>query len=299
MAAALLWKPFHPTAFNTSWSAICWTNYKTMEPFERRITEQEAAKGHITIVQRERYKFERHFGKLLHEDDTSGKEADFYKPFFRKDTRRTIRLKLCMRNNPRRELRLYLSKTGKDGYRISGNRILVVEFEKGRALISSRPVGLRYPEKLYPKKSATAKLRRPKDEEGKLNALVHREPRQLTARERAKWATSARLARECLEAAGFDCEVGWTGNRFKSKASGRTYTEVHHLIPLKYQKQFRKSLDTMLNLCCLSPQAHRAIHHGTDEQVIQLLQHLLQKRPALKKQFQISEDILFRMYGVE
>jgi len=44
---------------------------------------------------------------------------------------------------------------------------------------------------------------------------------------------------------------------------------------------------------------NRAIHHGTDDQVVELLQRLLQKRPALKERFEISEDILFRMYGVE
>jgi hypothetical protein len=270
-----------------------------MSQFERHITPAEADKGHITVRERYRKIFEDHFGMLLHEGDAAGAHADFYKRFLRKDNGRTVELKLCMRNRPRREIRLYLNKTGRDGYEIKGNSILVIDFKRRGAVISSRPAGLLSPHKLYPKTARAPKLVRPDDEEERLNTVLNKEPRRLTARERAKWATSARLARECLEAAGFDCEAGWTGNRFKSKASGRTYTEVHHLIPLKYQKQFRKSLDTMLNLCCLSPQAHRAIHHGTDEQVIQLLQHLLQKRPALKKQFQISEDILFRMYGVE
>jgi hypothetical protein len=270
-----------------------------MSTFERLITGAEAEKGHITIRQRYRPLFERHLAPLLHEDDPSALETDFYKHFQRADNGSTIRLKLCMRNRPRKELRLYLSKTGAEGYKIQGNRILVIDFAGGKAAISSRPAGLLQPEKLFPSKPNAKRNPRPADEENVLKTVLSKEPRMLAPRERAKWARSAKLARECLKAAGFDCEAGWTGDCFKSKATGRTYAEVAHLIPLKYQKQFRKSLDTILNLCCLSPQAHRAIHHGTDEQVIQLLQHLLQKRPALNKQFQISEDILFLVYGVE
>jgi hypothetical protein len=270
-----------------------------MPTFERHVTNAEAQKGHITIRERYRPLFEHHFSPLLHEDDPHAGEPDFYKPFERADNGSTIHLKLCMRNRPRKELRLYLSKTGTDGYKIQGNRILVIDFADGKAIISSRPAGLLQPEKLFPSKPNVKRNPRPADEENVLNTVLNKEPRMLTPRERAKWARSAKLARDCLEAAGFDCEAGWTGNRFKSKATGRTYTEVHHLIPLKYQRQFRASLDTLLNLCCLSPQAHRAIHHGTDEQIIHLLQHLLHKRPALKQQFRISEDILFRMYGVE
>jgi hypothetical protein len=270
-----------------------------MPTFERLITDAEAEKGHITIRERYRPLFERHFAPLLHEDDPSALETDFYKLFQRADNGSTVRLKLCMRNRPRKELRLYLSKTGADGYEIQGNRILVIDFSDRKAVLSSRPAGLLRPERLFPPKRNAKRTPRPADEENALNTVLNKEPRMLTARERAKWARSAKLARECLEAAGFDCEAGWNGDRFKSKATGRNYSEVHHLIPLKYQKQFRASLDTLINLCCLSPQAHRAIHHGTDDQVIHLLQHLLCKRPALKKQFRISEDILFRMYGVE
>lgn len=274
-----------------------------MQLFERCVTKAEAEKGHITIVERERNKFEQHFGEFLHEDDPSAREEDFYKEFTRKDTERTVRLKLCMRNKPRRELRLYLSKTAKDGYSISGDKILVIEFSAGRAIISSRAVGLRRLGQLFSRKRAAAKLRRPQDEETKINEGLYDEgtPRKLAGSLRSKrWARSAQLARKCLETAGFDCEAGWTENRFKSRATGRTYAEVHHLIPLRYQSQFpTKRLDTLINLCCLSAQAHRAIHYGADEQVVELLGLLLDKRPPLKCKFGISADILSRMYGVE
>jgi hypothetical protein len=273
-----------------------------MPQFERHVTHAEAVKGHITIRERYRPVFEKHFGKLLHEDDPKGSEQDFYKDFFREDTKERVRLKLCMRNQDRKEIRLYLSKKKKNqGYRIDGNRILSVEFRRGKAFISSKPAGLVKPHKLYPrdKNRRVRRLPRPDDEESHLNNAFNGAPKLLTRKERQDWARSRRLVGQCLRKAGFSCEAGWTGNRFKSKATRQNYAEVHHLIPRKYQHQFNESVDTLLNLCCLSPQAHRAIHHGTDEQVIQLLQHLLQKRPVLKKQFQISEDILFRMYGVE
>ena len=278
----------------------------SVEFFERHITQAEAVKGHITIRERYRPIFEKHFGKLLHEDDPKGNEQSFYKEFVRKDTGETIFLKLCMRNMKpklRREIRLYLSKKQKgQGYRIDGDRILVVEFQGGKAVISSKLAGLVNPDLLYPrdkKKSRVLRLPRPEDEETHLNNALNCAPKKLTTKERQDWAKSKRLVMQCLRIAGFNCEVGWTGNRFESKATQQTYVEVHHIIPRKYQHQFKESVDTSLNLCCLSPQAHRAVHYGTDEEVVKLLQVLLNRRPALKNQFQISEDILFRMYGVE
>lgn len=279
---------------------------KRMQIFERHVTAAEAKKGHITIRERYRSLFEAHFGPLRHEDDPSATDADFYKEFYREDTGAPVPLKLCMRNmkpKVRREIRLYLSKKEKgEGYKIGGNQILVVSFRRGKAFIRSEAAGLVKPNKLYPrdKRNAVRRLPRPCDEDLPLNNALNGAPKLLTKKQRKEWARAQSLVKECLRRAGYKCEVGWTGNRFKSKATRRTYAEVHHLIPQKYQEQFRgQSLDMLLNLCCLSPQAHRAIHHGTDEQVMQLLQLLLQKRPALKKQFRISEDILFRMYGVE
>lgn len=276
-----------------------------MKNFERHVTDAEAVKGHITIRERYRPLFEKHFGKLFHEDDPSATDQDFYNEFFRGDTEEPVLLKLCMRNmkpKVRREIRLYLSKKQKGaGYRIGGNQILVISFRRGKAFISSKPAGLVRPNKLYPrdKKKRVRRLSRPRDEEVQLNGALNAAPKLLTRKERQEWARAGRLVEKCLRDAGWKCEVGWNGNRFKSKATRQTYAEVHHLIPRKYQDQFLESLDTLLNLCCLSPQAHRAIHHGTDDQVVELLQRLLQKRPALKERFQISEDILFRMYGVE
>lgn len=276
-----------------------------MKTFERHITQAEALKGHITIRERYRPLFEKYFGKLLHEDDSIGTEQNFYKEFERRDTGETIFLKLCMRNKKpkvRREIRLYLSKKQKgQGYRIDGDRILVVDFERGKAVISSRPAGLVNPDQLYPrnKKNHVVRLPRPEDEEQHLNDALNCAPKKLSAKERHDWARSKRLVKQCLGKAGFNCEVGWIGNRFQSKSTRQTYVEVHHIIPLKYQYHFKESVDILLNLCCLSPQAHRAIHHGTDDEVIKLLQVILHKRPLLKNKFQISEDILFRMYGVE
>lgn len=276
-----------------------------MKVFERHVTHAEAVKGHITIRERYRSLFETHFGPLRHEDDPSATDQDFYKEFFLEDTKAPVLLKLCMRNmkpKVRREIRLYLSKKQKgQGYRIDGNQILVVSFRRGKAFISSKPAGLAKPDKLYPrdKNKKVRRLPRPNDDEQQLNSALNGARKLLTKKERQEWARAGRLVAKCLRNAGYNCEVGWTGNAFKSKATRQTYAEVHHLIPRKYQDQFLESLDTLVNLCCLSPQAHRAIHLGTDDQVMDLLQHLLQKRPALKDRFQISEDILFRMYGVE
>lgn len=273
-----------------------------MKLFKRHVTYAEAVKGRITVRERYRPMFENHFGPLQHEDDPEGGEEDFYKDFFREDTKERIRLKLCMRNKDRKEIRLYLRKKKKgQGYRIDGNSILLISFRGGKAHITSKPAGLKEPNRLYPrdKNQRLKRLPRPRDEEPTLNSALNGLPKLLTKKERQEWARSGELVKKCLQFARYKCEAGWKGTRFVSKATRHPYAEVHHLIPRKFQDQFRTSLDTLTNFCCLSPQAHRAIHHGTDEQVIQLLEQLLRKRPTLVDDFDICEDLLFRMYGLE
>jgi hypothetical protein len=268
--------------------------------FERHITKAEADKGHITIREGNRSTIEAHFGPLHHEVKHAEGDPRFYKTFVRKDTGETISLKLCMRNRPRREMRLYLKKKSGSGYTVKGNSILMIDFSGAVPVISSRSAGIVHPEKIFlPQKK---KLLRPEDEEQNLNALLNKPPKQLTLAERKAWARPKKQIQTCLKKAGYACEAGMDGDAFDSRATRKRYLEVHHLIPLKQQEQFNEkelNLNDPENLCCLSPQAHRALHHGTDSFVEPILCRLFSRRPALRERFGISEDVLLRMYGIE
>jgi hypothetical protein len=273
-----------------------------MTTYERHITHTEARKGHITVVQAYRELFETHFGKLLHEEANKDGDEKFYKKFRKKDTGETVMLKLCMRNKPRREIRLYLKKQDGSGYEVNGNSILVIEFEKGEAIISSRESGLKKPDLIFPPHKSKKSTRRKKfdrsiDDGIKANSAAYSIGR--VVRKSTPWGRSGIKLSEVLRRSGYQCDASMDGDPFNSKATKKRYLEVHHLIPLKYQEQFDQSLNLPDNLCSLSPQAHRAIHYGDESAARGVLQTLLAKNEKLKLMYGISEDILFKMYELQ
>jgi len=265
--------------------------------FERQVTPAEAKKGHITIRTRYHGLFESWFSPIRHENDKQCSKTDFMKRFIRKSDGQAIDLKLCRRNSPRKEMRLYFKKA--DGIKARIDQIVTIRFTGKDAIIGVRPSGLKKPYVLFPEKGTAPKKNRPVDEEEKLNIALWTEPRQHTKAQQKVWARSGKLAKSCIRNAKYRCEAERDRDFFNSKRTRKPYVEVHHLIPLKEQKQFKKPLDCSENLCCLSPLAHRAIHYGTDAEVVKILDKLLiTKRPALLK-FGINEDALYKIYGIE
>ena len=86
---------------------------------------------------------------------------------------------------------------------------------------------------------------------------------------------------------------------FISKRTKNNYVEVHHLIPLSRQDDFKASLDCSENLCCLSPLAHRSIHYGRSVDAIKVIYKVLEGKRATLLKFGVNEDYLLRSYGIE
>lgn len=271
--------------------------------FERHVTPAEADKGHITIRKIWWPEFEKRFSPIIHESRDQKGHPLYEKTFYLEGSNKTVKLKLCRRNSPRNEMRLYFSEDS--GFKARLDEIMIIRFTPTRAYLNKRPSHIKKPRELFPvedKNNRRKKLPRLTDEDDKgvsLNDVVHGARKQMTVANKKTWARSARLANKCMREAKYRCEAGMGKETFISRRTSENYVEVHHLIPLSRQDDFDPPLDCPENLCCLSPVAHRAIHYGRSEDATRVIYKLLKKkRPTLLK-FGINEDYLLRSYGLE
>ncbi|WP_251664931.1 MrcB family domain-containing protein [Niallia taxi] len=93
-----------------------------------------------------------------------------------------------------------------------------------------------------------------------------------------RWPRDARVAAKALRISGYKCAYDETHTSFTSKVTGKRYLEIHHLVPMKYQGNFKVSLDRTSQLLALCPTCHRQIHHGTDEEKEHMLRKLYYER---------------------
>ena len=54
--------------------------------------------------------------------------------------------------------------------------------------------------------------------------------------------------------------------------------EGHHVLPMKYQHKFTKSLDVYANIICLCPICHRLLHYGIDTEKEGILDRIYYER---------------------
>ncbi len=82
----------------------------------------------------------------------------------------------------------------------------------------------------------------------------------------------SKVAANALCNAGYKCEVCSEHHTFLRKANGLPYTEPHHLVPMKAQKDFEVSLDVENNIVSLCSHCHNLLHYGQDsEETLRLL----------------------------
>ena len=100
---------------------------------------------------------------------------------------------------------------------------------------------------------------------------------------------------QALANANFSCEIESTHPSFIRK-NGINYTETHHLIPMRFQKNFQNSLDIPENIISLCSNCHNQIHYGKDAN--KLIKQLYEQRKDFLKnaQLEISLKNLLNMY---
>lgn len=92
------------------------------------------------------------------------------------------------------------------------------------------------------------------------------------------WPRSPRVARVALDNANHTCEYDKDHITFISSASGNTYVEVHHLVPMEKQNAFDVSLDVPENIVALCPNCHRRIHLSSQADKSPMLELLFNLR---------------------
>ena len=80
------------------------------------------------------------------------------------------------------------------------------------------------------------------------------------------WKRNQIIKNQAIVGAGYICENNHDHITFISKATGQPYMEGHHLIPIRFQPEFRTSIDVYANVVCLCPICHRLLHYGADRE---------------------------------
>jgi 5-methylcytosine-specific restriction enzyme A len=117
---------------------------------------------------------------------------------------------------------------------------------------------------------------------------------------RKRWPRNANTAAKALRLSKYKCAFNENHTTFISKATGKPYMELHHLVPMKYQDKFEYDLDRVAAILSLCPTCHRRIHHGTDQEKEEMLHVLFNKR---RKQLEsiginVSFEELKKMYDI-
>lgn len=262
------------------------------------VTNDEFGKSQVTLVGPEQELAEKILADRLpfnHGSIEAIRAAGHNPEFeFRKfPTGERIKLTLSYKTGKPNELRLYLRKDEfkpkpsenwsiflRDGELWLGHfsKWLETEIAKGSGAVSGRETAL-------------------ETEEDSYQDRINRSPPTQKTTTTMAWDRNPQIAFEALERSGYNCEVRPDLETFVSRSSGRPFLEAHHLIPMKIQSEFpTKNLDTVQNICVLSPFAHRKLHHAPFAEILPDLKKLLAPRKQFLEYLTIVEDDVLGMY---
>lgn len=112
-----------------------------------------------------------------------------------------------------------------------------------------------------------------------------------------RWKRNPKVAAEALAKAGYTCEIFPAIATFNVKGRKKPFMEAHHLIPMKMQADFTKSLDVSENICCLNPLSHRMLHHAGYEDIKEHLKTLADKHTDFLKTIGLSSNDVLEFYA--
>ena len=105
-------------------------------------------------------------------------------------------------------------------------------------------------------------------------SLVDKKTPKLVYSEKEEYYRDYRLAKTVLSLCNYQCSINNEHRTFIT-SENHMYTEAHHLIPMKYQKELRDiNLDRIENIFSLCPICHNAIHYGNELEKISRIEVL-------------------------
>lgn len=113
-----------------------------------------------------------------------------------------------------------------------------------------------------------------------------------------KWDRDRSIVDQMIKLANNRCEYDNNHRYFISNKTGENYVEGHHLIPIKYQDDFKSSLDVDANVVILCPVCHKLLHFGKIDDKIPVIKKIYEiRKTALKNSdLEISFDKLKTYY---
>jgi hypothetical protein len=128
-----------------------------------------------------------------------------------------------------------------------------------------------------------------------LTGEVNDEPREpvgiTTNGQSERWKRNNITSKKAIVLADYKCEYDESHKSFISKTTGGNYVEAHHLIPMEFQGQFKKSLDVEANIISLCPLCHKAVHHASAEVKDSIVKELYTKRRERLQKCEIDIEI--------
>lgn len=123
----------------------------------------------------------------------------------------------------------------------------------------------------------------------------------ITLNQDKQWPRDGKLARAILKGNDYQCSVDPSHTSFIVKTGTHQFMEAHHLVPMAVQEEFEYTLDCKENLISLCPNCHRKIHHGTVDEVADLLRSFLtERRDQLEwAKIEVTQTQLKRYYGIQ
>lgn len=110
-----------------------------------------------------------------------------------------------------------------------------------------------------------------------LNRANNRKPKTIK-KESSNYYRDPRVAKTVLVLNQYKCEC-YSGDKSFNTSDNHIYAEAHHLIPMKFQKEFHEfNLDRTDNIVSLCPICHNAIHYGNLEEKFKRLRILFEKK---------------------
>ena len=108
-----------------------------------------------------------------------------------------------------------------------------------------------------------------------------------------------KIAKVRFVLANYRCEVDPRHKLFTARSENVPYLESHHLLPMKYQKNFPDSLDVPNTLAALCPYCHRLIHHATVNETRPVLDALFSNREEFVNKYKLDKVTFYRYYNCE